>query len=80
MRTNCHGCESEEMEELRELHYEQLHKMHFSQNIIRMVKCRRMKREGCLVVMWEERNCYVNLAGKCEMKSSPWIPIFYKRR
>jgi len=34
------------MEELRELHYEQLHKMHFSQNIIRMVKCRRIKREG----------------------------------
>jgi len=46
MRTNCCGCESEEMEELRELHYEQLHKMHFSQNIFRMVKCRRMKREG----------------------------------
>jgi hypothetical protein len=52
MKTYCCGCESEEMEELRELHYEQLHKMHFSQNIIRMVKCRRLKWEVCVVGMW----------------------------
>jgi hypothetical protein len=51
MRTYCCGCESEEMEELRELHYEQLYKMHFSQNIIRMVKYKRIKREGYLVGM-----------------------------
>jgi len=53
--------------------------MHFSQNIIRMVKCRRLKWEGCVVGMWENRNGYVIVAGKCKMKSSPWRPIFYKR-
>jgi len=50
--------------------------MHFSQNIFRLVKCRRMKGKGCVVGMWEERNGYVTVAGKFKMKSSPWRPIF----
>jgi hypothetical protein len=54
----------------RKLHNEELHKLYFSPNVIRMIKSRRMKWSGHLVRMGEKRNAYRILVGKPEGKRS----------
>jgi hypothetical protein len=53
---------------LRKLHNEKLHNLYSSPNIIRMIKTRRMRREGHVARMGEKRNAYRILVGKPEGK------------
>jgi hypothetical protein len=54
--------------ELRKLHYEELHILYSSPNIIRQIKSRRMRWVGHVAHMGEERNVYRVLMGKTEGK------------
>jgi hypothetical protein len=50
------------------LNNEELHILYSSPNIIRQIKSRRMRREGYVALMGEERNVYRVLVGKPEGK------------
>jgi hypothetical protein len=52
----------------RKLHNEELHNLHFSPNIIRMIKSRRLRWAGHVAPMGETRNAYRILVGKPEGK------------
>jgi hypothetical protein len=52
----------------RKLHNEELHSLHSSPNIIRMIKSRRMKWVGHVMTMGEMRNAYKILVGKPQGK------------
>jgi hypothetical protein len=52
--------------EWRKLHNEELHDLHSSQSIIRMVKARKMRCAGHVARMGEKRNAYRLLVGKPE--------------
>jgi hypothetical protein len=52
--------------EWRKLHNEKLHDFYCSPSIIRIIKARRMRREGHVARMGEKRNAYRLLAGKPE--------------
>jgi hypothetical protein len=52
----------------RKLHYEELHNLHSSQIIIRMIKSRRMRLAGHVARMGQKRNVYRILVGKPEGK------------
>jgi hypothetical protein len=52
----------------KKLHNEELHNLHSSSNIIRMIKSRRMRWEGHVAQMGERRNAYRILVGKPEGK------------
>jgi hypothetical protein len=54
--------------EWRNLHNEELHILYSSPNIIRQIKSRRMRWEGHVALMGEERNVYRVLVGKPEGK------------
>jgi hypothetical protein len=54
--------------EWRKLHNEELHNLYSSPDIIRQVKSRRMRWEGHVARMGEERNVYKVLVGKPEGK------------
>jgi hypothetical protein len=55
--------------ELRRLHSEELYDLYFSQNIIQVIKSRRMKWAGRIGRMEERRGAYRVLVGKPEGKS-----------
>jgi hypothetical protein len=50
----------------RELYNEELHNLHASPHIIRMIKSRRMRWVWHVARMWENRNAYRVLVGKPE--------------
>jgi hypothetical protein len=50
----------------RKLRNEELHNLHSSPNIIRMIKLRRVRWAGRVARMWEKRNAYRILVGKPE--------------
>jgi hypothetical protein len=50
----------------RKVHNEELHNLHSSPNIIRMIKSMRMKWTGHVARMGEKRNAYRILVGKPE--------------
>jgi hypothetical protein len=52
----------------RKLHNDELHNLHSSPNIIRMIKSRRMRWAGRVVRMREKRNVYGLFVGKPEGK------------
>jgi hypothetical protein len=52
----------------RKLHYEELHNLYSSPDIIRQVKSRRMRWAGHVVRMGQEREVYKVLVGKSEGK------------
>jgi hypothetical protein len=52
----------------RKLHNEELHDLHSSPSIIRIIKSRRMRWAGHVVRMGEKRNAYRLLVGKPEGK------------
>jgi hypothetical protein len=52
----------------RKLHNEELHNLHSSPNIIRMIKSRRMRWAGHAARLREKRNAYRILSGKLEGK------------
>jgi hypothetical protein len=52
----------------RKLHYEELHNLYSSPNIIRMIKSKRMRWAGHVARMGETRNAYKILVGKPEGK------------
>jgi hypothetical protein len=52
----------------RKLHNEELHNLYSSPSIIRMIKSRRMRWEGHVARMGENRNAYRILVGKPEEK------------
>jgi hypothetical protein len=52
----------------RKLHNEELHNMHSSPSIIRMIKSQRMSWAGHVARMGENRNAYTILVGKPEGK------------
>jgi hypothetical protein len=52
----------------RRLHYKKLHNLYASPNIIRIIKSRRMRREGHVACMVEMRNAYSILVGRPEGK------------
>jgi hypothetical protein len=54
----------------REEYNEELHKLYFSSNIIRMIKSRRMRWAGYVVHLREIRNAYIILAEKSKGKRS----------
>jgi hypothetical protein len=58
------------------LHNEDLHKLYFSPNIIRMIESRKMRLAGHGARMGEKRNAYRILVGKPERK----IPLGRARR
>jgi hypothetical protein len=60
----------------RELHNEELHNLHFSPSIIRMMKSRRMRRAWHVARMGEKRNAYRILMRKPEGKR----PLGRRRR
>jgi hypothetical protein len=62
--------------ERRKLHNEELHNLYSSPDIIRQVKSRRMRWEGHVARMGEERKLYKVLVGKPEGK----IPLGRPRR
>jgi hypothetical protein len=66
---NIFGSRREEATEcLKRLHNEELHDLHYSSNIIRVIKSRKMKWVGHAARMGEKRNAYRVLAGKPEGK------------
>jgi hypothetical protein len=54
--------------EWRRLHKEELNDLYSSQNIIQVIKSRRMKRAGHVACMAEWRGAYRNLVGRPEGK------------
>jgi hypothetical protein len=52
----------------RRLHYEELHNLQASQNIIKVIKSRRMRLAGYVACMGEMRNAYSILVGESEGK------------
>jgi hypothetical protein len=50
--------------EWRKLHYEELHNLYSSPNIIRMIELRRMRWAGHVAQMGEKRNVYGIFVGK----------------
>jgi hypothetical protein len=56
----------EETGEWKKLHNEELHDLHSSPSIIRIMKARRMRWAGHVARMWEKRNAYRLLVGKPE--------------
>jgi hypothetical protein len=58
----------------RKLHYEELHNLYSSPNVIRIIKSRRMKWAGYVARMGEKRNMYRLLVGKPEGKRPPGRP------
>jgi hypothetical protein len=52
----------------RKLHIEELHRLHSSPSIIRMIKSRRMRWARHVARMVEKRNAYMILVGKPEGK------------
>jgi FKBP-type peptidyl-prolyl cis-trans isomerase (trigger factor) len=58
--------------EWRKLHYEELHTLYFSPNIIRQIKSRRMRWAEYVAGMGEERNVYKILVGKGRRKETTW--------
>jgi hypothetical protein len=52
--------------EWRKLHNDELHDLYSSQNIIRIIKSRRMRWAGHVARMGEKRNAYRLLVGKQE--------------
>ena len=50
-------------EELRKLHVKKLHELYFSQNIMRMIKSRRLKRPGGACGMYGEGKCIQGFGG-----------------
>jgi hypothetical protein len=52
----------------RKLHNEELHDLYSSQNIIRMIKSRRMRWSGHVACMGEKRTAYSIFVGKPEGK------------
>ena len=52
----------------RRLHNEELNDLYSSPNIVRVIKLRRMKWAGHVVLMGEERGVYRVLVGKPELK------------
>jgi hypothetical protein len=52
----------------RKLHNDELHNLYSSPNIMRMIKSKRMNREGHIARMGETRNTYRILVGKPEGK------------
>jgi hypothetical protein len=55
-------------EEWRRLHNEELYDLYCSQNIIRVIKSRRMRRAGHMALMGEGRGAYRVLVGRLEGK------------
>jgi hypothetical protein len=55
--------------ELRKLHNEELHDLHSSPSISRIIKSRRMRWARHVALMGEKRNAYRLLVGKPEGKS-----------
>jgi hypothetical protein len=58
----------EAMGDWRKLHNEELHNLHLSPNIIRMIKSRTMRWAGYVARMEETRSAYRILVGKPEGK------------
>jgi len=54
--------------EWRKLHNEELIDLYSSTNIVRVIKCRRMRWAGCVARMGERRSVYRLLVGKLEGK------------
>jgi hypothetical protein len=64
------GSERDEVAgEWRKLHNEELHIFYSSRNIVRQIKSRRMRWEGHVARMGEERKVYKGLVEKLERKS-----------
>jgi hypothetical protein len=59
----------------RKLYNEELHKLYFSSNIIRMIKSRRMRWTGHVAHMRDKSNEYIVLVGKLKGKR----PLGHKR-
>jgi hypothetical protein len=59
----------EVIEEWKRLHKEEVYDLHFSPNIIRMIKSRRMRWQGRMAHMEERRGAYRVLVGRPEGKS-----------
>jgi hypothetical protein len=57
--------------ELRKLHCEELYDLHFTPNIIRAMKSRRMRWVGHVAGVGESRSAYWVLVGKPEGKRPP---------
>jgi len=58
----------------RRLHNEELHNLYASQNVVRLMKSRRMRWAGHVGCMGEMRNAYKILVGKPEGKTVlEWI-------
>jgi hypothetical protein len=58
----------------RKLQNEELHDLHSSPNILRVIKSRIMRRAGHIAWMGEERGVYRVLVGKLKGKRSLWRP------
>ena len=56
--------------EWRKLHNEELNDLHSSPNIVRVIKSKRMRREGNVACMGEMRGVYRVLVGKPEGKTA----------
>ena len=55
--------------EWKRLHKKELHHLHSSPNIIRVIKSSRMRWAGHVARMWERRGTYRVVVGKPEVKS-----------
>jgi hypothetical protein len=53
----------------RKLHNDELHSLYSSQNIVRVIKSRRMRGAGHVARMGKERGVYMVLVGRRESKS-----------
>jgi hypothetical protein len=53
----------------RKLHNEELHNLHSSSSIIRMIKSRRMRWAGH-VAQWVEKDCIKDIGGKARRKET----------
>jgi hypothetical protein len=58
----------------KKLHNDELHNLYSSQNIVRMIKSRRMRWAGHVARMGEERGVYRFLVGRPEGKRPPERP------
>jgi hypothetical protein len=56
------------MDHGKKLHNDELHSLHSSPNIVRMIKSRRMRWAGHVARMWEGRGVYRVLVGRPEGK------------
>jgi hypothetical protein len=62
------GPKREEDGSWRKLHNDELHNLHCSPNIVRVIKSRRMRGVGHVARMWEGRGVYRVLVGRPERK------------